>query len=157
MIYRVIIKKTDLFRNQFTYWNDNKVLYCGINKTSARVCYLGSKPNDSNNGFGQTAVETIVEVFESYAKNVKSEELISEEIEVDENAVKKTIAEIKKIASETILPISYVKLVRKGNELTVQVKVKNDWMNVIQDTNRDDFTHVVTVSDLAEVNDKFRM
>jgi len=157
MIYRVSVRKTDLFRNQYTYWNDNKVLYTGINKTQARIYYLGSKPNDSNNGFGENAVETIVEVFESYTKNVKSEELISEEIEVDENAVKKTIAEIKTIASETIVPISYVRLVRKGDELTVEVKVKNDWMNVIQDTNRDGFTHVVTVSDLAEVNDRFRM
>lgn len=154
MIFRVIERTTNLYRNEFTYWN-NKVLYCGINKTQARVNYLASKPNDFCNGFGETASETIIEEFEGYSKDVRSEELISSE--VNEQAVKKTIAEIKKITSEKIVPISYVRLVRQGNELTVEVKIKNAWMNVIQDTSRDDFTHVVTVSDLAEVNDKFRM
>lgn len=154
MIFRVIERTTNLYRNEFTYWN-NKVLYCGINKTQARVNYLASKPNDFCNGFGETASETIVEEFEGYSKDVRSEELISSE--VNEQAVKKTIAEIKKITSEKIVPISYVRLVRQGNELTVEVKIKNAWMNVIQDTSCDDFTHVVTVSDLSEVNDKFRM
>ena len=96
MIYRVIERTTNLYRNQFTYW-DNKVLYCGINNTQARVTYLSSKPNDYNNGFGETASETVIEEFESYSKDVKSEEVISSnKIEVNEQAVKNTIAEILK-------------------------------------------------------------
>lgn len=157
MIYRVIERTTNLYRNQFTYW-DNKVLYCGINNTQARVTYLSSKPNDYNNGFGETASETVIEEFESYSKDVKSEEVISSnKIEVDEKAVKKTIAEIKEFNCSATVAISYVRLSKKDNDLNVEVKVGDNWISVIRDEYEKDFIHIVTVADISEVNNKFRM
>lgn len=157
MIYRVIERTTNLYRNQFTYW-DNKVLYCGINNTQARVTYLSSKPNDYNNGFGETASETVIEEFESYSKDVKSEEVISSnKIEVDEKAVKKTIAEIKEFNCSATVAISYVRLSKKDNDLNVEIKVGDNWISVIRDEYEKDFIHIVTVADISEVNNKFRM
>ena len=157
MIYRVIERKTNLYRNQFTYW-DNKVLYCGINNTQARVTYLSSKPYDYNNGFGETASETVIEEFESYSKDVKSEEVVSsEKNEVDEKAVKKTISEIEKFTCSETVAISYVRLSKKDNDLNVEIKVGDNWISVIRDEYEKDFIHIVTVSDLSEINKKFRM
>lgn len=157
MIYRVIERTTNLYRNQFTYW-DNKVLYCGINNTQARVTYLSSKPNDYNNGFGETASETVIEEFESYSKDVRSEEVVSsEKNEVDEKAVKKTISEIEKFNCSETVAISYVRLSKKDNDLNVEIKVGDNWISVIRDEYEKDFIHIVTVSDLSEVNKKFRM
>jgi hypothetical protein len=157
MIYRVIERTTNLYRNQFTYW-DNKVLYCGINNTQARVTYLSSKPYDYNNGFGETASETVIEEFESYSKDVKSEEVVSsEKNEVDEKAVKKTIAEIKEFNCSETVAISYVRLSKKDNDLNVEIKVGDNWISVIRDEYEKDFIHIVTVADLSEVNNKFRM
>ena len=157
MIYRVIERTTNLYRNQFTYW-DNKVLYCGINNTQARVTYLSSKPYDYNNGFGETASETVIEEFESYSKDVKSEEVISSnKIEIDEKAVKKTIAEIKEFNCSATVAISYVRLSKKDNDLNVEIKVGDNWISVIRDEYEKDFIHIVTVADISEVNNKFRM
>ena len=157
MIYRVIERTTNLYRNQFTYW-DNKVLYCGINNTQARVTYLSSKPYDYNNGFGETASETVIEEFESYSKDVRSEEVVSsEKNEVDEKAVKNTIAEIKKFNCSETVSTSHVRLSRKNNDLNVEIKVGEKWICVINDIYDQDFVHVITVSDLSEVNKKFRM
>jgi len=157
MIYRVIERKTNLYRNQFTYW-DNKVLYCGINKTQARVAYLSSKPYDYNNGFGETAFETVIEEFESYSKDLRSEEVIfTNKIEIDEQAVKKTIAEIKELNCSETVSTSHVRLSRKNNDLNVEIKVGEKWICVINDIYDQDFVHVITVSDLSEVNKKFRM
>jgi len=157
MIYRVIERKTNLYRNQFTYW-DNKVLYCGINKTQARVAYLSSKPYDYNNGFGETAFETVIEEFESYSKDVRSEEVIfTNKIEIDEQAVKKTIAEIKEFTCSETVAISYVRLSKKDNDLNVEIKVGDDWISVIKDEYEKDFIHIVTVAKLSEINNKFRM
>ena len=157
MIYRVIERTTNLYRNQFTYW-DNKVLYCGINNTQARVNYLSSKPNDYNNGFGETASETVIEEFESYSKDVRSEEVVSsEKNEVDEQAVKKTIAEIKEFTCSDTVSTSHVRLSRKNNDLNVEIKVAEKWICVINDIYDQDFVHAITVSDLSEVNKKFRM
>ena len=158
MIYRVIERTTNLYRNQFTYW-DNKVLYCGINNTQARVTYLSSKPNDYNNGFGETASETVIEEFESYSKDVKSESSFNPcvESEIDEKAVKKTIAEIKEFNCSATVAISYVRLSKKDNDLNVEVKVGDNWIGVIRDEYEKDFIHIVTVADISEVNNKFRM
>jgi len=157
MIYRVIERTTNLYRNQFTYW-DNKVLYCGINNTQARVTYLSSKPYDYNNGFGETASETVIEEFESYSKDVRSEEVVSsEKNEVDEKAVKKTISEIEKFTCSETVAISYVRLSKKDNDLNVEIKVGDNWISVIRDEYEKDFIHIVTVSDLSEINKKFRM
>ena len=157
MIYRVIERKTNLYRNQFTYW-DNKVLYCGINKTQARVAYLSSKPYDYNNGFGETAFETVIEEFESYSKDLRSEEVIfTNKIEIDEQAVKKTIAEIKEFTCSETVAISYVRLSKKDNDLNVEIKVGDDWISVIKDEYEKDFIHIVTVAKLSEINNKFRM
>lgn len=158
MIYRVIERTTNLYRNQFTYW-DNKVLYCGINNTQARVTYLSSKPYDYNNGFGETASETVIEEFESYSKDVKSESSFNPcvESEIDEKAVKKTIAEIKEFNCSATVAISYVRLSKKDNDLNVEIKVGDNWISVIRDEYEKDFIHIVTVADLSEVNKKFRM
>ena len=157
MIYRVIEQTTDLYRNQFTYWK-KKVLYCGINKTQARVTYLSSKPNDFCNGFGETASETVIEEFESYSKDVRSEQVIfTDKIEVDEQAVKKTIAEIKELNCSDTVAISYVRLSKKDNDLNVEIKVGDNWISVIRDEYEKDFIHIVTVADLSEINKKFRM
>jgi len=158
MIYRVIERTTNLYRNQFTYW-DNKVLYCGINNTQARVTYLSSKPYDYNNGFGETASETVIEEFESYSKDVKSESSFNPcvESEIDEQAVKKTIAEIKEFNCSATVAISYVRLSKKDNDLNVEIKVGDNWISVIRDEYEKDFIHIVTVADLSEVNKKFRM
>ena len=158
MIYRVIERTTNLYRNQFTYW-DNKVLYCGINNTQARVTYLSSKPNDYNNGFGETASETVIEEFESYSKDVKSESSFNPcvESEIDEKAVKKTIAEIKEFNCSATVAISYVRLSKKDNDLNVEIKVGDKWISVIRDEYEKDFIHIVTVADISEVNNKFRM
>ena len=158
MIYRVIERTTNLYRNQFTYW-DNKVLYCGINNTQARVTYLSSKPYDYNNGFGETASETVIEEFESYSKDVKSESSFNPcvESEIDEKAVKKTIAEIKEFNCSATVAISYVRLSKKDNDLNVEIKVGDKWISVIRDEYEKDFIHIVTVADLSEVNNKFRM
>ena len=169
MIYRVIEQTTDLYRNQFTYWK-KKVLYCGINKTQARVNYLASKPNDFCNGFGETASKTVIEEFESYSKDVRSEQVIftdkieSEssfnpcvESEIDEKAVKKTIAEIKEFNCSATVAISYVRLSKKDNDLNVEIKVGDKWISVIRDEYEKDFIHIVTVADISEVNNKFRM
>lgn len=167
MIYRVIERTTDLYRNQFTYWS-KKVLYCGLSKTQARVNYLSSKPNDYNNGFGEIASETVIEEFDSYSNDVKSEEAISSkdvkskssfnpcvESEIDERAVKKIIAEIKE--SNKTVEISFVRLSKKNNDLNVEIKVGDNWISVIKDEYQKDFIHMVTISDLSEVNNKFRM
>lgn len=167
MIYRVIEQTTDLYRNQFTYWK-KKVLYCGLSKTQARVNYLSSKPNDYNNGFGEIASETVIEEFDSYSNDVKSEEAISSkdveskssfnpcvESEIDERAVKKIIAEIKE--SNKTVEISFVRLSKKNNDLNVEIKVGDNWISVIKDECQKDFIHMVTISDLSEVNNKFRM
>jgi len=157
MIYRVIERKTNLYRNQFTYW-DKKVLYCGINKTLARVLYLSSKPYDHNNGFGETASETVIEEFESYSEDLRSEEVVfSEKNEVDEKTVKNTIAEIEKSNCSDAVSTSHVRLSRKNNDLNVEIKVGEKWICVINDIYDQDFAHVITVSDLSEVNKKFRM
>ena len=158
MIYRVIEQTTDLYRNQFTYWK-KKVLYCGINNTQARVTYLSSKPYDYNNGFGETASETVIEEFESYSKDVKSESSFNPcvESEIDEQAVKKTIAEIKEFNCSATVAISYVRLSKKDNDLNVEIKVGDNWISVIRDEYEKDFIHIVTVADLSEVNKKFRM
>ena len=157
MIYRVIEQTTDLYRNQFTYWK-KKVLYCGINKTQARVTYLSSKPYDYNNGFGETASETVIEEFESYSKDVRSEQVIfTDKIEIDEQAVKKTIAEIKEFNCSETVAISYVRLSKKDNDLNVEIKVGDNWISVIRDEYEKDFIHIVTVADLSEINKKFRM
>lgn len=158
MIYRVIERTTNLYRNQFTYW-DNKVLYCGINNTQARVTYLSSKPNDYNNGFGETASETVIEEFESYSKDVKSESSFNPcvESEIDEKAVKKTVAEIKEFNCSATVAISYVRLSKKDNYLNVEIKVGDNWISVIRDEYEKDFIHIVTVADLSEINKKFRM
>ena len=158
MIYRVIERTTNLYRNQFTYW-DNKVLYCGINNTQARVTYLSSKPYDYNNGFGETASETVIEEFESYSKDVKSESSFNPcvESEIDEKAVKKTIAEIKEFNCSATVAISYVRLSKKDNDLNVEIKVGDNWISVIRDEYEKDFIHIVTVADLSEINKKFRM
>ena len=158
MIYRVIERTTNLYRNQFTYW-DNKVLYCGINNTQARVTYLSSKPYDYNNGFGETASETVIEEFESYSKDVKSESSFNPcvESEIDEKAVKKTIAETKEFNCSATVAISYVRLSKKDNDLNVEIKVGDNWISVIRDEYEKDFIHIVTVADLSEVNKKFRM
>lgn len=158
MIYRVIERTTNLYRNQFTYW-DNKVLYCGINNTQARVTYLSSKPYDYNNGFGETASETVIEEFESYSKDVKSESSFNPcvESEIDEQAVKKTIAEIKEFNCSATVAISYVRLSKKDNDLNVEIKVGDNWISVIRDEYEKDFIHIVTVADLSEINKKFRM
>jgi hypothetical protein len=157
MIYRVIERTTNLYRNQFTYW-DKKVLYCGINNTQARVNYLSSKPNDYNNGFGETASETVIEEFESYSKDVRSEQVIfTNKNEIDEQAVKKTIAEIKEFTCSETVAISYVRLSKKDNDLNVEIKVGDDWISVIKDEYEKDFIHIVTVANLSEINKKFRM
>ena len=169
MIYRVIERTTDLYRNQFTYWS-KKVLYCGLSKTQARVTYLSSKPNDYNNGFGEIASETVIEEFDSYSNDVKSEEAISSkdvkskssfnpcvESEIDERAVKKTITEIKESNNSGTVEISFVRLSRKNNDLNVEIKVGDNWISVIRDEYEKDFIHIVTISDLSEVNKKFRM
>jgi hypothetical protein len=169
MIYRVIEQTTDLYRNQFTYWS-KKVLYCGLSKTQARVTYLSSKPNDYNNGFGEIASETVIEEFDSYSNDVKSEEAISSkdvkskssfnpcvESEVDERAVKKTITEIKESNNSGTVEISFVRLSRKNNDLNVEIKVGDNWISVIRDEYEKDFIHIVTISDLSEVNKKSRM
>lgn len=157
MIYRVIERTTNLYRNQFTYW-DNKVLYCGINNTQARVTYLSSKPYDYNNGFGENASETIIEEFESYSKDVKSEEVISsDKIEINEQKVKNTIAKIKELNYSETVAISYVRLSKKDNDLNVEVKVGDNWISVIRDEYQKDFIHIVTVSDISELNKKLRM
>ena len=158
MIYIVIERTTNLYRNQFTYW-DNKVLYCGINNTQARVTYLSSKPYDYNNGFGETASETVIEEFESYSKDVKSESSFNPcvESEIDEQAVKKTIAEIKEFNCYATVAISYVRLSKKDNDLNVEIKVGDNWISVIRDEYEKDFIHIVTVADLSEINKKFRM
>jgi len=157
MIYRVIERKTNLYRNQFTYW-DNKVLYCGINNTQARVTYLSSKPYDYNNGFGETASETVIEEFEGYSKDVRSEEVVySEKNEVDEKTVKNIISEIKEFTCSDTVAISYVRLSKKDNDLNVEIKVGDDWISVIKDEYKKDFIHIVTVADLSEINKKFRM
>jgi hypothetical protein len=122
------------------------------------VTYLSSKPYDYNNGFGETASETVIEEFESYSKDVRSEEVISSnKIEVDEKAVKKTIAEIKEFNCSATVAISYVRLSKKDNDLNVEVKVGDNWISVIRDEYEKDFIHIVTVADLSEVNNKFRM
>ena len=157
MIYRVIERKTNLYRNQFTFW-DNKVLYCGINNTQARVTYLSSKPYDYNNGFGETASETVIEEFEGYSKDVRSEEVVySEKNEVDEKTVKNIISEIKEFTCSDTVAISYVRLSKKDNDLNVEIKVGDDWISVIKDEYKKDFIHIVTVADLSEINKKFRM
>jgi hypothetical protein len=157
MIYRVIERTTDLYRNQFTYWK-KKVLYCGLSKTQARVTYLSSKPNDYNNGFGEIASETVIEEFDSYSNDVKSEEAISsKDVEVDERAVKKTITEIKESNNSGTVEISFVRLSRKNNDLNVEIKVGDNWISVIRDEYEKDFIHIVTISDLSEVNKKSRM
>lgn len=169
MIYRVIERTTDLYRNQFTYWS-KKVLYCGLSKTQARVTYLSSKPNDYNNGFGEIASETVIEEFDSYSNDVKSEEAISSkdvkskssfnpcvESEIDERAVKKTITEIKESNNSGTVEISFVRLSRKNKDLNVEIKVGDNWISVIRDEYEKDFIHIVTISDLSEVNKKFRM
>jgi hypothetical protein len=148
MIYRVIEQTTDLYRNQFTYWK-KKVLYCGINKTQARVTYLSSKPNDFCNGFGETASKTVIEEFESYSKDVRSEEVVFSE--------KSTISEIEKFNCSETVAISYVRLSKKDNDLNVEIKVGDKWISVIRDEYEKDFIHIVTVADLSEVNKKFRM
>jgi hypothetical protein len=122
------------------------------------VTYLSSKPYDYNNGFGETASETVIEEFESYSKDVRSEEVISSnKIEVDEKAVKKTIAEIKEFNCSATVAISYVRLSKKDNDLNVEIKVGEKWISVIRDEYEKDFIHIVTVADLSEVNNKFRM
>jgi predicted S18 family serine protease len=122
------------------------------------VTYLSSKPYDYNNGFGETASETVIEEFESYSKDVKSEEVVSsEKNEVDEKAVKKTIAEIKEFNCSETVAISYVRLSKKDNDLNVEIKVGDNWISVIRDEYEKDFIHIVTVADLSEVNNKFRM
>jgi hypothetical protein len=122
------------------------------------VTYLSSKPYDYNNGFGETASETVIEEFESYSKDVRSEEVISSnKIEVDEKAVKKTIAEIKEFNCSATVAISYVRLSKKDNDLNVEVKFGDNWISVIRDEYEKDFIHIVTVADLSEVNNKFRM
>ena len=157
MIYRVIERTTDLYRNQFTYWK-KKVLYCGLSKTQARVTYLSSKPNDYNNGFGEIASETVIEEFDSYSNDVKSEEAISsKDVEVDKRAVKKTITEIKESNNSGTVEISFVRLSRKNNDLNVEIKVGDNWISVIRDEYEKDFIHIVTISDLSEVNKKSRM
>ena len=157
MIYRVIERTTNLYRNQFTYW-DNKVLYCGINNTQARVTYLSSKPNDYNNGFGETASQTVIEEFESYSKDVRSEEVVSsEKNEIDEQAVKKTIAEIKEFTCSETVAITYVRLSKKDNDLNVEIKVGDNWISVIRDEYEKDFIHKVKVADLSEINKKYMM
>jgi predicted S18 family serine protease len=122
------------------------------------VTYLSSKPYDYNNGFGETASETVIEEFESYSKDVKSEEVVSsEKNEVDEKAVKKTISEIEKFTCSETVAISYVRLSKKDNDLNVEIKVGDNWISVIRDEYEKDFIHIVTVSDLSEINKKFRM
>jgi hypothetical protein len=122
------------------------------------VTYLSSKPYDYNNGFGETASETVIEEFESYSKDVRSEEVVSsEKNEVDEKAVKNTIAEIKKFNCSETVSTSHVRLSRKNNDLNVEIKVGEKWICVINDIYDQDFVHVITVSDLSEVNKKFRM
>ena len=154
MIYRVIERNTNLYRNQFTYWY-NKVLYCGINNTQARVTYLSSKPNDYNNGFGENASETIIEEFESYSKDVRSEEFISsEKNEIKEQEVKKIISEIKELNCSATAAISHIRLSKKDNDLNVEIKVGDDWISVIKDEYTKDFTHTVAV---PEINKKLRM
>lgn len=126
-----------------------KVLYCGINKTQARVTYLSSKPNDFCNGFGETASKTVIEEFESYSKDVRSEEVVFSE--------KSTIFEIEKSNCSDTVSTSHVRLSRKNNDLNVEIKVGEKWICVINDIYDQDFVHVITVSDLSEVNKKFRM
>jgi hypothetical protein len=122
------------------------------------VTYLSSKPYDYNNGFGETASETFIEEFESYSKDVRSEEVVSsKKNEVDEKAVKKTISEIEKFNCSETISTSHVRLSRKNNDLNVEIKVGEKWICVINDIYDQDFVHVITVSDLSEVNKKFRM
>jgi hypothetical protein len=120
------------------------------------VAYLSSKPYDYNNGFGETASETVIEEFESYSKDVRSEEVISSE-NIDEEAVRKTISEIKEFTCSDTVAISYVRLSKKDNDLNVEIKVGDDWISVIKDEYKKDFIHIVTVADLSEINKKFRM
>jgi hypothetical protein len=123
------------------------------------VTYLSSKPNDYNNGFGETASETVIEEFESYSKDVKSESSFNPcvESEIDEKAVKKTVAEIKEFNCSATVAISYVRLSKKDNYLNVEIKVGDNWISVIRDEYEKDFIHIVTVADLSEINKKFRM
>jgi hypothetical protein len=123
------------------------------------VTYLSSKPYDYNNGFGETASETVIEEFESYSKDVKSESSFNPcvESEIDEKAVKKTIAEMKEFNCSATVAISYVRLSKKDNDLNVEIKVGDKWISVIRDEYEKDFIHIVTVADLSEVNNKFRM
>jgi predicted regulator of amino acid metabolism with ACT domain len=129
-----------------------------LSKTQARVTYLSSKPNDYNNGFGEIASETVIEEFDSYSNDVKSEEAISsKDVEVDKRAVKKTITEIKESNNSGTVEISFVRLSRKNNDLNVEIKVGDNWISVIRDEYEKDFIHIVTISDLSEVNKKSRM
>jgi hypothetical protein len=122
------------------------------------VTYLSSKPYDYNNGFGETASETVIEEFESYSKDVKSEEVISsDKIEINEQKVKNTIAKIKELNYSETVAISYVRLSKKDNDLNVEVKVGDNWISVIRDEYQKDFIHIVTVSDISELNKKLRM
>jgi GTPase involved in cell partitioning and DNA repair len=122
------------------------------------VTYLSSKPYDYNNGFGENASETIIEEFESYSKDVKSEEVISsDKIEINEQKVKNTIAKIKELNYSETVAISYVRLSKKDNDLNVEVKVGDNWISVIRDEYQKDFIHIVTVSDISELNKKLRM
>ena len=79
------------------------------------------------------------------------------ESEIDEKAVKKTIAEIKEFNCSATVAISYVRLSKKDNDLNVDIKVGDNWISVIRDEYEKDFIHIVTVADLSEVNKKFRM
>jgi len=71
--------------------------------------------------------------------------------------VKKTIAEIKEFNCSATVAISYVRLSKKDNDLNVEIKVGEKWISVIRDEYEKDFIHIVTVADLSEVNNKFRI
>ena len=64
-IYRVIARITGSLqpRGLETYWEQN-ILYCGTDRTEARVAYHRSSPHDYFRGYGNNARKTIMEIIE---------------------------------------------------------------------------------------------
>ena len=61
-IYRVTVRTTNSVQPISTFWT-REVLYCGTDRTEARIAYHASEPEDFGYGYGNPARETLLEIL----------------------------------------------------------------------------------------------
>lgn len=79
-IYRVTARTTGSVQpgRGATFWQ-REVLYCGTDRSKARVAYHASSPKDYGGSYGNRARETVMEIIEDAETGDAADDTVTEE------------------------------------------------------------------------------